>query len=108
MTPSCFSLLGFRHARLRWGPKLGEVEKKVKERQERTGKSQACWLGPASSWDGSQIMFAAGNLTELSKQSNILLERKGVAATEVLCSNLPAGEPSHGAQLTDSIQVLHL
>lgn len=60
---------------------MGEVEKKVKERQKRTGKSQDCWPGPASSWDGSQVMFAAGNLTELSKQSNnILLERKGVAA----------------------------
>lgn len=77
------------------GAKLGEVGKKAKERQERTGKSPACWLGPASSWDGSQVMFAAGNLAELSKPSNnILLERKGVAATAVPCSTLPPGEPS--------------
>lgn len=34
--------------------------------------------GPASPWEGSQVVFAAGSLTQLSKPFNKILTGKGM------------------------------
>lgn len=62
--------------------------------------------GPASSWEGSQVVFAAGNLKQLSKPSNKILSARARSQGGAPFKS-PSGRTSGGAGLTDSLQVLH-